>query len=101
MAHIPVLLEKITAMPEFREYRRLSLIHIFSGWTLISYPRPRNSVFTSLDNIRLLLPDVYKRQFFYCTSLEDFKSLTDKDGEDFTVAGCLDFGIYEELLQTT
>ena len=39
--------------------------------------------------------------FFYCNSLEDLKSLTDKDGEDFTVAGCLDFGIYEELLQTT
>lgn len=39
--------------------------------------------------------------FFYCNSLEDLKSLTDKDGEDFTVAGCLNFGIYEELLQTT
>ena len=39
--------------------------------------------------------------FFYCNSLEDLKSLTDKGGEDFTVAGCLDFGIYEELLQTT
>lgn len=39
--------------------------------------------------------------FFYCNSLEDLKSLTDKGGEDFTVARCLDFGIYEELLQTT
>ena len=39
--------------------------------------------------------------FFYCNSLEDLKSLTDIGGEDFTVAGCLDFGIYEELLQTT
>ena len=39
--------------------------------------------------------------FFYCDSLDDLKSLADKGKEDFTVAGCLDFGIYEELLQTT
>ena len=39
--------------------------------------------------------------FFYCDSLDDLKSLADKGGEDFTVAGCLGFGIYEELLQTT
>lgn len=39
--------------------------------------------------------------FFYCDSLDDLKSLADKGKEDFTVAGCLGFGIYEELLQTT
>ena len=39
--------------------------------------------------------------FFYCNGLDDLKSLADKGGEDFTVAGCLGFGIYEELLQTT
>ena len=39
--------------------------------------------------------------FFYCDSLDDLKSLADKGGEDFTVAGCIGFGIYEELLQTT
>ena len=39
--------------------------------------------------------------FFYCDSLDDLKSLTGKGREDFTVAGCLGFGIYEELLQTT
>ena len=39
--------------------------------------------------------------FFYCDSLDDLKSLADKGREDFTVAGCLGFGIYEELLQTT
>ena len=39
--------------------------------------------------------------FFYCDSLDDLKSLANKGREDFTVAGCLGFGIYEELLQTT
>ena len=39
--------------------------------------------------------------FFYCDSLDDLKSLADKGREDFTVAGCIGFGIYEELLQTT
>lgn len=39
--------------------------------------------------------------FFYCDSLDDLKSLADKGREDFSVAGCLGFGIYEELLQTT
>lgn len=39
--------------------------------------------------------------FFYCDSLEDLKSLADKGKEDFTIAGCSGFGIYEELLQTT
>jgi len=39
--------------------------------------------------------------FFYCDSLDDLKSLADKGKEDFTVTGCLGFGIYEELLQTT
>lgn len=36
--------------------------------------------------------------FFYCNSLEDLKSLADKGVEDFTIAGCLGFGIYEDLL---
>lgn len=36
--------------------------------------------------------------FFYCNSLEDLKSLADKGMEDFTIAGCLGFGIYEDLL---
>lgn len=39
--------------------------------------------------------------FFYCDSLDDLKSLADKGREDFIVAGCLGFGINEELLQTT
>ena len=39
--------------------------------------------------------------FFYCDSLDDLKSLADKGGEDFTVAGCLGFGLYAELLKTT
>lgn len=36
--------------------------------------------------------------FFYCNGLEDLKSLADKGVEDFTIAGCLGFGIYEDLL---
>ena len=36
--------------------------------------------------------------FFYCNSLEELKSLADKGMEDFTIAGCLGFGIYEDLL---
>ena len=36
--------------------------------------------------------------FFYCNSREDLKSLADKGMEDFTIAGCLGFGIYEDLL---
>lgn len=39
--------------------------------------------------------------FFYCNSLDDLKSLADKGMEDFFIADCLGFGIYEELLQTT
>lgn len=39
--------------------------------------------------------------FFYCDSLDDLKSLAGKGMEDFSIAGCLGFGIYEELLQTT
>ena len=39
--------------------------------------------------------------FFYCNGPDDLKSLADKGNEDFTVAGCLGFGIYEDLLQTT
>lgn len=39
--------------------------------------------------------------FFYCDSINDLKSLADKGKEDFTIAGCSGFGIYEELLQTT
>jgi len=36
--------------------------------------------------------------FFYCDSINDLKSLADKGKEDFTIAGCLGFGIYEDLL---
>ena len=36
--------------------------------------------------------------FFYCNSLEELKSLANKGMEDFTIAGCLGFGIYEDLL---
>ena len=36
--------------------------------------------------------------FFYCDSINDLKSLADKGKEDFTIAGCSGFGIYEELL---
>ena len=36
--------------------------------------------------------------FFYCDSLEDLKSLADKGKEDFSIAGCLGFGVYEDLL---
>lgn len=39
--------------------------------------------------------------FYYCDSLNDLKVLADKSGEDFIVAECLNFGIYEDLLQTT
>lgn len=39
--------------------------------------------------------------FFYCDSLSDLKSLADKGKEDFSITGCLGFGIYEELIQTT
>lgn len=39
--------------------------------------------------------------FYYCNGLNDLKSLADKSMEDFTIAECLGFGIYEELLQTT
>jgi len=36
--------------------------------------------------------------FFYCDSLNDLKSLADKGGEGFVIAGCIGFGAYEELL---
>lgn len=36
--------------------------------------------------------------FFYCDSLEDLKSLADTGKEDFTIAGCTGFGMYENLL---
>ena len=36
--------------------------------------------------------------FFYCDSINDLKSLADNGKGDFTIIGCLDFGIYEELL---
>lgn len=39
--------------------------------------------------------------FFYCDSINDLKSLTSKGKEDFTIAGCLGFGRYAELLQTS
>ena len=36
--------------------------------------------------------------FFYCDSLNDLKSLADKGGEGFVIAGCIGFGAYKELL---
>ena len=36
--------------------------------------------------------------FFYCDSLNDMKSMADKGREDFTIAECIGFGTYEELL---
>lgn len=36
--------------------------------------------------------------FFYCKTLEELKFLADKGKEDFTIAECFGFGIYEELL---
>lgn len=36
--------------------------------------------------------------FFYCDSINDLKSLADNGKGDFTIIGCLDFGIYEDLL---
>ena len=36
--------------------------------------------------------------FFYCDSINDLKSLADNGKGDFSIIGCLDFGIYEELL---
>lgn len=36
--------------------------------------------------------------FFYCNGLNDLKSLADKCTEDFTVTGCIGFGVYENLL---
>ncbi len=39
--------------------------------------------------------------FYYCNGVDDLKSFADKGTQDFTIAGCIGFGIYEELLQTT
>lgn len=39
--------------------------------------------------------------FYYCNGLNDLKTLADKGGEDFIVAECFGFGVYEDLLQTT
>ncbi len=36
--------------------------------------------------------------FYYCDSLNDLKALADKSGEDFIVAECIGFGVYEDLL---
>lgn len=36
--------------------------------------------------------------FYYCNGLNDLKALADKGGEDFTVAECIGFGVYEDLL---
>ena len=58
------------------------------------------------EEVRIALsmdPDTEKDDeiFFYCDSLNDLKSLADKGREDFSIVGCLGFGIYEELIQTT
>ena len=36
--------------------------------------------------------------FFYCDTLEDMKSLAEIGGEDFYIADCYGFGVYEDLL---
>jgi len=36
--------------------------------------------------------------FFYCDTLEDMKSLAEIGSEDFCIANCYGFGIYEDLL---
>ena len=36
--------------------------------------------------------------FYCCNGLNDLKALVDKGMEDFAIAGCTDFGAYEELL---
>ena len=58
------------------------------------------------EEVRIALsmdPDTEKDDeiFFYCDSLNDLKSLADKSREGFSIVGCLGFGIYEELIQTT
>ena len=36
--------------------------------------------------------------FFYCDTLEDMKSLAEIGSEDFYIADCYGFGVYEDLL---
>ena len=36
--------------------------------------------------------------FFYCDTLEDMKSLAEIGSEDFYIADCYSFGVYEDLL---
>jgi effector-binding domain-containing protein len=36
--------------------------------------------------------------FFYCDTLEDMKSLAEIGCEDFCIADCYGFGVYEDLL---
>lgn len=36
--------------------------------------------------------------FFYCDTLEDMKSLAEIGSEDFYIADCYCFGVYEDLL---
>ena len=36
--------------------------------------------------------------FFYCDTLEDMKSLAEIGCEDFYIADCYSFGVYEDLL---
>ena len=36
--------------------------------------------------------------FFYCDTLEDMKSLAEIGCEDFYIADCYGFGVYEDLL---
>ena len=36
--------------------------------------------------------------FFYCDTLEDMKSLAEIGSEDFYIADCYNFGVYEDLL---
>lgn len=37
--------------------------------------------------------------FYYCNGLNDLESLAEKSMEDFTIAECFGFGVYEDLLQ--
>ena len=36
--------------------------------------------------------------FFYCDTLEDMKSLAENSSEDFFIADCYGFGVYEDLV---
>ena len=63
--------------------------------------RWRDTLETEEERIALAMDsdtEMDEEIFFYCDSINDLKSLADNGKGDFTVIGCLGFGIYEELL---